>query len=277
MPDPRSRPVAAGSSSAALLWCVAILVAIVALAMRGSTEAPEPRAVAYSPPAAATASAIGDEPHTARSLPAKASPARASPAAPSPGSARPHDAEPRDSSKNQAAANEAGEQAAAFERASEKDRNAFRKRLLEAAWSQIVAERAAAGEPYQPTRTAAETTALEAAVEETLLKQAQAYKQGTAEAAPASRSDFASSRKSVPPTSTSYLRPEYANAAENASDAQPVNAPPAAAPDAGYALPSYARAPAVLDMSRPVHVEGYTRRDGTYVQPHTRSSPHHRH
>lgn len=29
----------------------------------------------------------------------------------------------------------------------------------------------------------------------------------------------------------------------------------------------------VLDYHGPVHVNGYVRKDGTYVQPHTRSAP----
>jgi hypothetical protein len=53
-------------------------------------------------------------------------------------------------------------------------------------------------------------------------------------------------------------------------------AEPVAAVPYGYAPPSYGQGPMpALDMGRPVHVDGYTRKDGTYVRPHTRSAPGH--
>lgn len=40
-----------------------------------------------------------------------------------------------------------------------------------------------------------------------------------------------------------------------------------------YAPPTYVPPTYVPDMGKPVHVNGYVRKDGTYVQPHTRAAP----
>jgi len=54
----------------------------------------------------------------------------------------------------------------------------------------------------------------------------------------------------------------------------PASAPAATSPAAAPAVTPTGYVPAGGDKT--VHVKGYTRKDGTHVQPHTRSAPHRR-
>lgn len=51
----------------------------------------------------------------------------------------------------------------------------------------------------------------------------------------------------------------------NHSEGRPIN---------GYGYSYDKKAPCVTGYCGPVHVDGYFRKDGTYVRPHTRSLPH---